>query len=57
MYPDIDLFLLRLKIFGSFCFIYETKLDSRSLKGIFLDYSATQKDYNFFFIYKLMYLF
>ena len=52
LYVDID-FPLPFKIFGSLCFVHnhnphKTKLDFRSLKGIFLGYSRTQKGYKCF---------
>ena len=51
MYPDVDLFCLPSKIFGSLYFVYyhnphKTKLYSQSLKEIFVSYSKTQKGYS-----------
>ena len=51
LYSDIDLFIS--KDFGSLYFVhnhspYKTKLNSKSLKGIFLGYSRTKKDYKCF---------
>ena len=53
MYLDIDWFFLPPKIFGSLHFVHnhnshKTKLDSKSLKEIFLDYFRTQKGYKCF---------
>ena len=53
MYPNMDLFSLSLKIFGSLCFVHnhslhKIKLDSRSPRGIFLSYSRTQKGHKCF---------
>ena len=53
LYPDMDLFSLPPKNFGSFCFIHnhnshKIKLNPRSLRGIFLSYSITQKGYKCF---------
>jgi len=53
VYPDIDLFTLPPKIFGSLCFVHnhsprKIKLDSSFLKEIFLGHSRTQKGYKYF---------
>ena len=53
LYLDVDLFSLLSKIFGSLRFVHnhnphKTKLDFRSLKGIYFCYSRTQKCYKYF---------
>jgi len=53
LYPNMDMFPLPPKIFGSLCFIHnhspnKTKLDFKSLSEIFLGYSRTQKDFKCF---------
>jgi Integrase core domain len=53
LYPFAPLFPVPPKIFGCACYVYDTrpsrtKLDPKSLIGIFLEYSGTQKGYRFY---------
>ena len=53
LHPSVELFSLTPRVFGSLCFIHvlgpkSSKLDPRSIRGVFIGYSTCQKGYKCF---------